>query len=192
MSIRCFIAIELGDEIHREITRLQERLRRDIRANERDVKWVRPENIHLTLKFLGEVPDSDIPDICQAVEKAVETFHPFKLDVAGCGCFPPRGAARVLWVGVSEGDTPLPDLQEAVASELEPLGHPPENRPFSAHLTLARIKTAPAGHLVSHTVDTLEMVRLGSQEVTALTVFQSELTRGGPMYTPLHHADLGK
>ncbi|MCK5269950.1 MAG: RNA 2',3'-cyclic phosphodiesterase [Sedimentisphaerales bacterium] len=190
MSIRCFIAIELDEGIRGELGRLQDRLRRRLQVNDKAVKWVRPENVHLTLKFLGEVADRVIPDICSAVSEAAGEIAPFTFEVTDCGCFPRSGAARVLWVGVKQGKETLLQLQEMVELYLAEIGFPPEERRFSAHLTLGRIKNTEAGRLVHDAVAELEPIRLGCRDVSEITVFQSELTQSGPIYTPLHHGKL--
>jgi len=192
MTIRCFIAIELDEGIRGELGRLQDRLRRRLQLNDKAVKWVRPENVHLTLKFLGDVEDRLVPDICSVVSEAAGEIAPFTFEVADCGCFPRNGAARVLWVGVKQGREDLLQLQEMVELYLADIGFPPEERRFSAHLTLGRIKNAEAGRLVHNVVAEVEPIRLGCRDVSEITVFQSELTQSGPIYTALHHGKLGK
>jgi len=192
MSIRCFIAIELEEWLRKEIALLQDKLRRKLSIEDKSCKWVRPENIHLTLKFLGEVEDTLIAEICSGVVEAVQDFEPFEFEVADCGYFPPRGAARVLWIGVKEGQQELEKLQAEVDRSMEKLGFAPENRKFSAHLTLARIKNMQTGRKVSERVESLEPVSLGRQNVGEVTVFQSELTGKGPIYTALNRGKLKK
>src|SRR5947199_323890 len=102
--MRCFVAIELPPAIKERLCELRTRLA------ELDslVRWTRPEQIHLTLNFLGEVPDSDLAQLCSAMQLAVSTLPPFDLEIAGCGCFPPHGPPRVIWAGV----TAPPELLE--------------------------------------------------------------------------------
>jgi len=192
MSIRCFIAVELDEGIRRGLAKLQSRLGRALGSNESMIKWVRPQNIHLTLKFLGEVDDHFLPDICAAVSEAAQTFAPFDFEVGNCGCFGSAGSARVLWVGIAGGNENLAALAQAVDDNLGVLDFPPERRKFSAHLTLARIRNVKIGRAVRAVVDDLAPFSLGSQNVTELTVFQSELSRSGPTYTALHHAALAQ
>lgn len=192
MSVRCFIAIELDEAIRRQIARLQERLQKQSGLDDRSIKWVRPENIHLTLKFLGEVSDSEIIDICAAASEAAASTRAFDFEVGNCGCFPPAGSARVLWVGLTEGSEAVTALAEAVDQQLQELGYAGEHRRFSGHLTLARIKQAQVGRRVSEICQTLEPVSLGVEHVGQIIVFQSVLTRSGPQYTALHHAPLAQ
>ena len=149
MSIRCFIAIELDEAVRKELDRLQNRLQRRLNSLDTSIKWVRPENIHLTLKFLGDVQDDVIADICSAVSMAVAGVVPFDFELANCGCFPPGGSARVLWTGITDGSKELQSLQTAVENHLEMLDFPPEGRKFTPHLTLARIKNAKTGLTVN-------------------------------------------
>ena len=190
MSIRCFIAIELDDAVRGELAQLQERLRRKPFMDERSIRWVDPKLVHLTLKFLGDVEDNVVMDICQAVSDVADEFRPFEFEIGDVGCFPPRGAGRVLWVGVKDGLELLRPLHEAVDSAMEQLDFPCERRQYSAHLTLARIKNAKIGHIVRETVDAFEPVSLGLQSVCKITVFQSKLTGSGPVYTAMHTAEL--
>lgn len=187
MSIRCFIAVELDSGIGRALHRVQDRFRRKLGNETSGIRWVQPERIHLTLKFLGDVDDTIIMKVCAVVDAAVKGVEPFDIEIADVGCFPPDGAARVLWVGVTAGSELLCSLQKKLDDELAELGFAPERRKFSAHLTLARIKQVRMGHRISELVQSVEPVFLGSQAVSSLTVFQSELTRTGPIYTAMHH-----
>jgi len=193
LSIRCFVAVELEEGITRKLGKIIEEIRHKLGTDNKSIRWVNPENIHLTLKFLGEVDDNLICDICQATDRCAGEFEPFEFTVAGLGCFPPGGgAARVLWVGLEEGRENLQALQEGLEDALKELDFPPEPRKFSPHLTLARIKNAAVGKAGQQLIKTINPPVLGSQYVSELVVFQSELTKTGPIYTPLHHAPLGK
>jgi len=192
LSIRCFIAIDLEERIIHKLGKIIEDVRQDLNTDDKSIRWVKPEDIHLTLKFLGEVDDNLICDICRATDQCAGEFDPFEFEVAGLGCFPPGGAARVLWLGMEEGKENLQVLQERLDNYLKELDFPPEPRKFSPHLTLARIKSAAMGKAVQQLVKTLNPPSVGRQSVTELVVFQSELTKTGPIYTPLHHGPLGK
>jgi len=190
MSIRCFIAIEIEEEISKEIARVQRQLQKELRGNESGIKWVPPENIHLTLKFLGNVTDQEIPEICAAVSRAASECPPFSFSVSTCGSFPPHRPARVLWIGITAGQPELKQLAKRVDHWVNKLGFPLEKRAFSGHLTLARIRQPNAGKAVLRVVEQSPLETLGQQSVTVLTLFQSDLRPGGPIYTPLHHAPL--
>ena len=189
MSIRCFIAVELEEAIQRELGRLQQRLRRKLSPNAK-VRWVKTDRIHLTLKFLGEVDDAVINQVCSAASEAAAQVEPFDFEIGNCGCYGSPASARVLWVGVTAGQESLDKLHRAVDKQLALAGFPPERRRFSAHLTLGRIKDSKTGRSVRALIDQLEPVTIGAQGVTELTVFQSELIPEGPVYTALHHGAL--
>lgn len=189
MSIRSFIAIELDKAIKGKLTRLQEDLRARAGLESEQIKWVGPDHMHLTLKFLGDVEDKYISDICAAVTAATEETEPFTFTIGKVGAFPERGSARVIWAGITEGIEELRELQDAVETSLEGFPLPREDRKFSPHLTLARIKEYGAGKDVARALALLEPLALGVQDVAGLTIFQSDLRRGGPIYAPLAHVN---
>jgi len=190
MSIRCFIAIELDKTITPKLAELQNRLRKKIKNDEKNLKWIRAEDIHLTLKFLGDVPDNLTGMICTAVSDAVTEYEPFEIEIGNCGCFPSRGSARVLWTGITQGQIELQTIQETVDLYLQELNFDPEQRKFHPHLTLARIKNFQTGRKAQEIIAREEPFTVGFQQVEKITVFQSELTRSGPIYTALGHSDL--
>ena len=191
MSIRCFIAVELEESVKGELGRLQKRLAKRLRGNEFGINWVKPERIHLTLKFLGEVDETLVPEICSAVSEAAEHFSQFEIELSGLGCFPPNNRpARVLWAGITTEGEVLGELAGAIDTNLGVLDFEPERRKFSPHLTLARIKQPNAGKAVRNLVEKEAVEIIAGQSVGEITVFQSELTRSGPIYTSLGHAPL--
>ena len=189
MSIRCFIAIELEEVIHKNLSKLQSRLQKKL-LHDSKIRWVKPDRIHLTLKFLGDVADTAIPEICTAVSQAAALNQPFDFEIGNCGCFGSADSARVLWVGVTGGQEDLETLHQAVDTNLANIGFSPERRKFNPHLTLARIRNAATGRNARKIVEKLDPTILGAQNASEITVFQSNLTPAGPIYTPLHHAPL--
>ena len=189
MSIRCFIAIELEEGIHKNLAQLQSRLQKKI-YHDSKIRWVKPHNIHLTLKFLGDVDDTAIPEVCTAVSQAAALNQPFDFEIGNCGSFGSGDSARVLWIGVTGGHTELEKLHHAVNANLADIGFSPDRRKFNPHLTLARIRNAASGRNARKAVDQLEPTALGGQSASEITVFQSVLTSAGPIYTPLHHVSL--
>lgn len=134
--MRLFVAVPLPEEIRRRLSRHAETWRSDLPA----ARWVPVENLHLTLRFLGEVPAEEIETAGEAMKRAVDGRRCFELALGGPGCFPPRGRPRVLWIGI-EPDAELLDLQAALSSSLEEvLGLEPERRRFHPHATLARCR----------------------------------------------------
>ncbi len=185
--MRCFIAIELPKTVHDRIGRLQEQLRSQVRG----VGWTRTEQIHLTLKFLGDVPDAALPKVIDAASAVAGRFAPMDLTVAGAGCFPPHGAARVLWVGIASPPPELTACVEACEQAMAALGFPPENRPYHPHLTLGRVKDFDAGRQARTAIEQVVDFDAGGFTATELILFQSVLQRTGPIYTPMAHMPLG-
>ena len=136
-KIRSFIAIELSPEIRQSLARLQEKLKA---AGNPPVRWVDPANIHLTLKFLGDIDSGITGRITAALEAAARDTHPCSIEVSGLGVFPNPRRVQVVWVGLTGEMEKLNRLQKSIEDGLMPLGFPPEGRAFSPHLTLARVK----------------------------------------------------
>jgi len=179
--MRSFVAIELPEAIRRQLAALQERLRPQARG----VSWTRSEQIHLTIKFLGEVSDAVIPQAIETARNVARQHVPFDLTVAGAGCFPPHGSARVLWVGLPFPPQELVACQQDFEQAFAAIGFPPENRPFHPHLTLARVKDPRAGHNARTAIEQAAQFHAGDFRVDELIFFQSVLQRTGPIYTPM-------
>lgn len=177
--MRLFVAIELDGRIKDALGRAQASLA----AHDRAVRWVTQDQMHLTLVFLGEVPDGRVPAVCEAVRRAAGRCRPFDLTVSGSGCFPPGGGGvRVVWVGVQETTGRLGPLQAAVAEELEAVGFPKEGRPFSPHLTLGRVREDRTRGRLRTDVGALSVSSL-AQSVSAVHVVASELRPNGARHS---------
>lgn len=189
-TVRAFIAIELDPDVLAQVTKLQSRLQDDVPPG--FVRWVRPEGIHLTLKFLGDVPLDALEDIAQALRTARAGCAPFALHIAGMGCFPNPRRPRVIWIGVDESSGTLERLAHNVERELGSLGYPPENRRFSPHLTLGRVKRGHSATDLEALGDyvTRAKVSVGQMEVTAIHLMRSDLRPSGAVYTALATAPL--
>jgi 2'-5' RNA ligase len=186
--VRTFIAVEMSEEVRAAAARVIRRLARC----EANLKWVEPENMHLTLKFLGEVDTLEIPEVCRAVAEAVTEVPSFSFDLAGVGAFPKIERPRTVWLGVTSGAEGLIELHKRIEKGLKKLGYPPEGRKFSPHLTLGRARRAGPGLAeLSKLLPTLADEKAGTTVVDEVTVFSSELTREGPIYQALSHAELG-
>jgi 2'-5' RNA ligase len=191
-SIRAFVAIELSPEVLAALGQVQDRLRRG--EGGQAGRWVKAEGIHLTLKFLGEVPAERLEAIYQAVGQACLGRTPFELTVAELGCFPSLRRPRVVWVGVHEETGQLAGLQEAVERELNRLGFPPEGRKFTPHLTLARVQDRASPREIEalgKVVGTAQIGELARMRVEAVSVMKSDLRPEGAIYTELFRAPLG-
>jgi RNA 2',3'-cyclic 3'-phosphodiesterase len=186
--MRCFLAIELPHEVADRLAALQKRLG----ALDRDVRWTRVEQIHLTIKFLGEVPDADVPRICEIAVEIARQHSPFELEVKGTGCFPPRGPARVVWAGLAELPPALVDYHKAIEAACAEVGFKPEDRPFHPHLTIGRVRDQRGAHQVRRGVHQESNFQGGRFAVNELVMFQSILAPSGPTYIPLAHTPLGR
>lgn len=194
-EVRTFIAILLPSEVRQALADAQARLRCGPGGGAG--RWVRPESIHLTLKFLGDVPDARLEAVYRAVAAACAAQAPFALPVAGYGCFPNGRQPRVVWAGV--GDTPdgrLAALYRAVDAALGAIGFERDERPFRAHLTLARIddragrdEAAALGAAVAALQGEGE---LGRVPVARVSVMRSNLRPEGPHYSELYGVDLSE
>ena len=184
-QIRCFIAIELPEEAKGGLARLKQELERD---EHKYVKWVEPGGIHLTLKFLGNIPAKRVAEITEAIGKAAQGISQFHLEISGLGAFPSLRQARVFWVGIGGEMGKLSGLVQNIDSTLATIGFAREERPFVPHLTLARIRQGASplerrsfGDLVGSTIfrDKYHI------EVEAISLMRSQLTPAGAIYTRL-------
>ncbi len=184
--LRTFVALELPRTVRAALGELQEGLRRHRLA----VRWVRPDGIHLTLKFLGDTPEAAVAPIADALAAAVGGAAPMSLGVAGVGVFPGITRPRVLWAGLS-GDTPgLMALQRAVEDRLAGLGIARETRAFKAHLTLGRAKGPIAAARLAEALQSFSAFRADGFVADAVTFFKSDLQPSGAVYTPLRRMAL--
>jgi 2'-5' RNA ligase len=184
-KIRSFIAIELPVELKQALAQLQQKLKL---AGAPLVRWVDPGNIHLTLKFLGDIDVGITGRITSAIEEAVQDIHPFFIEASGLGVFPNMNRIQIIWVGLHGDMEKLGRLQKSIEANLKPLGFPVENRPFTPHLTLARVRdyTRPEerdnlGKIISAT----NFEGKYKINVNALHLIKSQLTREGPIYSKI-------
>ena len=190
-TIRTFIAIELTREILKRLGELRARLQDDVPPGL--VRWVKPDGIHLTLKFLGEVPASQVDAISEAMRAACAPHAPFSFAIGGLGCFPNPRRPRVVWVGVDEPSGALASLQGDVVRAMKRLDFAPERRAFSPHLTLGRIKKrSPDALQALGGYISRSAVRVGRQQVTAVSLIRSDLRPSGAVYTELASALLAE
>jgi RNA 2',3'-cyclic 3'-phosphodiesterase len=185
--VRLFVGVELDDGVRSAAAAAAETLRdRLVRiAPGLDARWISPPNLHITLWFIGEVDDERAAAIQGALGPRFDT-PVFTLAVAGCGAFPPSGPPRVIWFGVTDGAGSMVDLYRDVARRLVPLGFEAERRPYSPHLTIARVKDMPRSssrtfrEMLADTAADLGSCRIGN-----VTLFRSRLSPKGANYEPL-------
>lgn len=187
--MRCFIAIDIDEQTRKGLSHLQNELRGKADVRKGDVKWVKPEAIHLTLKFLGEIRDEQAVEVCNITRDVAGRHRSFDVDVETVGSFGGR-SARVLWVGAGQNCEALLQLQADLERQLDSAGWPKEARKFSAHLTLCRIRNAKAGFTLGQMVKEYENLHLGTIPADSVSVYQSELTPQGPIYTQLGDYEL--
>ncbi len=176
-KLRLFVAVNLSDECKARLGELLARLKR----LDSSVKWVPPENLHITLKFLGEVPEGKAEGIKSALEEISRQVAPFEIVIGGLGRFPEKGKARVIWVGVKEGEKELARLAGMVEEAMVKLGFPKERREFVGHITLGRAKAPPSGALMRF-LQHPEGVPEERQEVREVALMRSLLHPEGARY----------
>lgn len=189
--LRLFVAVELPWEVRRAVVDTVESLKRLVGENA--LRWVRPDGIHLTLRFLGATPEARVAEIARALADAVHDAPPFPLAPLGVGSFGGRGRLRTVWIGVGGDAGALADLAERVEAALEPLGYPREDRSFSAHLTLARVRdeTPPQERARIHDLLMVFEPTLSPPfTVDHVSLMQSTLGPGGSVYRQLAAAPL--
>jgi 2'-5' RNA ligase len=184
---RTFIAVELSPAVRGRA----EKLINQLRVAGAKVSWVQPQHMHLTLKFLGDVPDSDLSNVCRAVAEGVKDYPAFELTFRGCGAFPNLDRPRTIWIGVDEGHDEIVALQAAVDAGLKKLGFPKEPRRFRPHLTLGRVReTGPAVAELARLIEQHADFDADIACVDEVTIFASYLEKAGPTHEPLGHAEL--
>jgi 2'-5' RNA ligase len=186
-TMRVFIAVPAPEEVREAVRRIVEGLR----WSGADVKWVEPENVHITLKFLGDVPLDDVDRIKSALRKGLEGRRAFDLEVAGAGCFPGgRKAPRVIWMGLAGDTRSLEEIALSVDGLCAGLGFSREARPFKAHLTIGRVRRG-SGRLreLAEAVGSVTFNPL-KLRVDRVNLVRSRLSPKGPTYTVLESAAL--
>lgn len=179
--LRLFIAVELSSEVRGKLSAAQEKFK----TSGARVKWVRPHQIHVTLKFLGNVDETRVGAIIEAVSAALQPCEPFTVTVAGAGTFPPGRRARVVWAGVNKGDDKLIKLQHTVEDACEKLGFKAEKRVFRPHFTLGRIKSGTGLRRLLQQMERYRDREFGRLKVRNVLLIRSKLTPEGPHYTIL-------
>lgn len=182
--IRTFIAIDLPEPVQQVLDRFE----RELKKSDAGVTWVKPDRIHLTLKFLGNVSPEQIPQIQAALQGVSQTVPPFRLQPSGCGAFPSLRQMRVVWVGLRGDDDSLNRLKQGVEAATAPLGFEPEDRPFKAHLTLGRVRGRQRLQVLQEILMANQSFEAEAFDVDEVVLYKSELRPDGALYTPLFRA----
>jgi 2'-5' RNA ligase len=187
-TLRTFVAVEITQSIRARAGELIAALA----GTTAEVKWVEPHNLHLTLKFLGDVHQQEIVQVCRAMARGAAEVKPFELDVRGAGAFPNAARPRTVWLGAGNGASPMVMLHDCVEAALAKLGYREEHRRFQSHLTIGRVRGAGAGIAELGTLlQQHAAFPAGRMTVGKVTLFASTLTSDGPIYEVLGTAPLG-
>jgi 2'-5' RNA ligase len=191
VGARVFVAVDVGDDVRREVTRVVATLTGKLEAVKTPPKvvWVRPASLHVTVKFLGEVEAPEVERLQELFSTPIP-IAPFELEWRGIGTFPNNRHPRALWIGVVNGAAPLAQVEAEVSRRIAGgIAADLDERPFVAHLTVGRVKMAGAGVDWPKILQTVDVKRVTSA-VDRVTLYRSELSRGGPHYTGLASAPL--
>ena len=184
--MRLFVAIELSEPVRKALSDTQAALKRVCG----DVRWIPSEQLHLTVKFLGEVTDNDVVAVSEAMASAAAASKPFAMRIGENGCFPERGAVRIVWTKADEESGLLAGCVAAVEAQIEPLGFPREHRTFAAHITIGRVREDRSQGKVRALVQA-HRGKVVEQDVLSLTLMSSALSPKGSTYTAVSRAKLG-
>jgi len=184
--IHTFIAVDLPEKIYSSIEKIQE----ELKSHRFKIRWVRPRNIHLTLKFLGNAKKSDVDRIAKAAKESVKDIAPFSLFARGIGVFPNIKRPRVLWVGVCGQMDMLLKMQSNFESQLETVGFKKECKPFKGHLTFARIKDKVNSKKLIQALSVYSEFESESFVIGKVILYKSQLKPSGPVYSKLYEMPL--
>ncbi len=188
--IRSFIAIALSSEIQAKLSQVSTELQVQLKGV--PVRWVPVENVHLTLKFLGEVSTANLEMLKTVLQREVAGHNPFEISAGELGAFPSLRRPRVIWVNI-QAPAELTTVQHGIETQLARLGYPPEERPFHPHLTLGRVARTASSQDVQKISDVFSKYKvgfLGATRVMSINLYKSDLQPGGASYTCLHRAVL--
>jgi 2'-5' RNA ligase len=180
MVLRCFVAIELPEEVKSTLSEMQEELKK-LGA---DIRWIKPDNIHLTLKFLGHIKEESIEKITDTMKTVSGGHRSFNIFIRGIGIFPNITSPRVLWVGI-DNNNPLMSLQKDIENSLSLIGLDKEKKPFTAHLTLGRFRSRKGKEILLDAVQKRKNDGFGELMVSKISLMKSDLHPSGARYTKL-------
>lgn len=186
MALRCFIAVAIPAPLKQVLAEAAEGLK-EFRA---DVRWVPMKNVHLTLKFLGATEESLVPRISRVLSERLSSYSPFYIKITGVGCFPDMIRPRVIWVGIEESEK-LKDLASDVETEMVKIGYESEDRDFSPHLTIGRVRSRKGIPDMVKSLGKLGAASFGSMEIEKVALMKSELRPAGAEYSSLAEIPFG-
>ena len=178
---RAFIAIEIDDTSQKSLLKIQD----ELKDHHLEASWVKTANIHLTLRFLGEISNELVGKVSESLSQITPRYPVFEFEMSQVGAFPTTQSPRVVWVGCQDENNILTRIYQDIETNLTNLGIVPDDHKFSAHLTIGRIKSRKNTEQLKGFFDKNKDIRFGTQKVNVLTLFQSTLTPAGPIYNPL-------
>lgn len=187
--MRVFIAIELSERTQGFLNRLQEQLKN----SQAEVTWVKPQNIHLTLQFLGEIDDKKVSQVIGLLDNVVADKNAFYIRLSGIGAFPKISFPRIIWVGIDKGDIETKQIAKDLEEDAAKIGIFKENKPFSSHITIGRVRSALNRNALVKNLDNLVnnfLKDAPESPVNKITLFKSTLTPKGPIYEVIKEAYL--
>lgn len=189
MRLRTFLGIDLPFSVQSEIGQKQQSIKREING----LSWVNPDNLHITLKFLGATTESQIEEIQKTLERSLEGTSPFLIELGGLGVFPDKHAPQILWIGIEGLTNELLDLASQVEESVVPIGFQKDDKSFHPHLTIARIKKdhRKIGQGLDQTRILAAPCSFGRLRVEKVCLFKSELYPTGPVYTKIWFVTFG-
>jgi RNA 2',3'-cyclic 3'-phosphodiesterase len=186
MALRCFVAVGIPGPLKEAVAGAIEALKKC----GADVRWVAVENVHLTLKFLGETDESMVVRISDALSERLSSYSPFCINISGVGCFPDIRRPRVIWVGIEESPA-LKKLAGEVESLLADFGYPADDRAFSPHLTIGRVRSPKGIRGMMKDLEKLAAYSFGAMEIESVSLMKSELRPAGAEYGSLAEIHFG-
>lgn len=188
--MRVFIAVELPENVKAKVAKIQDKIKKLDNVNR--IKWVSPDSLHITLKFLGEIEKERLKDVFEAAEKTSCNFSCFSVNIQGMGIFPESGTPRVLWVGIEEGSLELLQIVQKLETDLFEKGFAREKKDWKPHITIGRVKQINNKQLIKNLVSREKNMEGAKVKVEKISVMQSRLTPQGAIYTPLKRFSLQK
>ncbi|MHB1457349.1 MAG: RNA 2',3'-cyclic phosphodiesterase [Armatimonadota bacterium] len=186
-SIRIFLAVILPDEIKSALANVS----RELQVSGADVKWVKPENYHITMKFLGDVKPEMLNVIIGCVKTALKDTQSFSIKIHGAGAFMKHGVPGVIWAGIDQNSGQLGIISGRVDDLLSTLGFEKENRAFSAHITLGRARSAGGAEKLRDLLVSMKDISIGCMNVNSISIMKSDLKPDGPVYCILQTIEIG-
>lgn len=186
--IRAFIAISLPPRIRELVVEVQERFHECGKT----LSWIKPENVHLTVRFLGNISEEKVPAIGEAIKKGIADTHPFRMEIDEIGVFPNLKYPRVIWLGVEEATHTLIDLENRISDEMETLGFEREERKFTPHITLGWVKTYKKKNKIIEIIQSQGKIYGAEIAMESVELYRSDLKPTGAVHTVLSRFSLKK